>query len=429
MSTLAVFQEKRVDPQLFYLVFGESVLNDAVGLVLFQTASKFVQNDNGAGQVVLDVGELVLGFVLDAVGSPVLGVVFGCGAALLFQHLDMRSRPLIELSVYVLLMYVPFLVAQLLELSGIVTMLFTGMTAYAYVRPNVSASTADHAETLFRLTAHLAETSIFLELGLSVFGLRGSLRWKFIGWALLACLLGRAAHVYPITWWCNRHGVSSCRSATAAASPLAMSNVDGIIPPEGVLETPTAATRAEIGRPSSPREQQQYNMTESPENCSISWSTAHMVCFSGLRGAVAYACSRTFPDTFGNATEFVVATMVIVLVTVFVLGGSTSGMLCLLRIDMHVEESKYLESTAWYPEQSSLLGRVEEILRRNFVRRQPGETEMVSSVLGSGDHELRMRTTELQEQEHNFQNMDESSPPAARSPSSLFDYGKSRHNG
>lgn len=31
VSTLAVFQEKRVDPHLFYLVFGESVLNDAVG--------------------------------------------------------------------------------------------------------------------------------------------------------------------------------------------------------------------------------------------------------------------------------------------------------------------------------------------------------------------------------------------------------------
>ena len=30
VSTLAVFQAKRVDPQLFYLVFGESVLNDAV---------------------------------------------------------------------------------------------------------------------------------------------------------------------------------------------------------------------------------------------------------------------------------------------------------------------------------------------------------------------------------------------------------------
>lgn len=31
VSTLAVFQSKKVDPHLFYLVFGESVINDAVG--------------------------------------------------------------------------------------------------------------------------------------------------------------------------------------------------------------------------------------------------------------------------------------------------------------------------------------------------------------------------------------------------------------
>ena len=30
---------------MFYLVFGESVVNDAVGLVLFYTCSKIVMND------------------------------------------------------------------------------------------------------------------------------------------------------------------------------------------------------------------------------------------------------------------------------------------------------------------------------------------------------------------------------------------------
>mmetsp|Transcript_29166 Transcript_29166/g.86345 ORF Transcript_29166/g.86345 Transcript_29166/m.86345 type:complete len:242 (-) Transcript_29166:1835-2560(-) len=46
VSTLAVFQAKRVDPQLFYLVFGESVINDAVGLVLFNACQKFVGHEN-----------------------------------------------------------------------------------------------------------------------------------------------------------------------------------------------------------------------------------------------------------------------------------------------------------------------------------------------------------------------------------------------
>ena len=42
VSTLAVFSELKVDPSLFYLVFGESVINDAVGVVLFNTFAKFV---------------------------------------------------------------------------------------------------------------------------------------------------------------------------------------------------------------------------------------------------------------------------------------------------------------------------------------------------------------------------------------------------
>lgn len=62
----------------------------------------------------------------------------------------------------------------------------------------------------------------------------------------------------------------------------------------------------------------QRSMTpESRRDLKIRWKTAHMLWFSGLQGAVAYACVRSFPDTFDHQTEFVVVTMVIVLVTVF----------------------------------------------------------------------------------------------------------------
>ena len=42
VSTLTVFQAKRVNPQLFILLFGESILNDAVSIVLFNSLSKFI---------------------------------------------------------------------------------------------------------------------------------------------------------------------------------------------------------------------------------------------------------------------------------------------------------------------------------------------------------------------------------------------------
>jgi len=36
VATLAIFSALRVNPTLYYLVFGESVVNDAVAIVLFE---------------------------------------------------------------------------------------------------------------------------------------------------------------------------------------------------------------------------------------------------------------------------------------------------------------------------------------------------------------------------------------------------------
>ena len=119
VSTLAVFQAKRVDPQLFYLVFGESVLNDAVGLVLFNAFARFVVRDNGAGKVAIGLSEFVVGFLYDSVVSPILGLVLGVVAAFIFKWVDMRRTKLLELSLYVLILYVPFLVAEMLDRKSI----------------------------------------------------------------------------------------------------------------------------------------------------------------------------------------------------------------------------------------------------------------------------------------------------------------------
>jgi NhaP-type Na+/H+ or K+/H+ antiporter len=51
VSVLAVFDQLKVEPLMFYLVFGESVLNDAVALVLFNIFSKFVGADFTAGSM------------------------------------------------------------------------------------------------------------------------------------------------------------------------------------------------------------------------------------------------------------------------------------------------------------------------------------------------------------------------------------------
>ena len=39
----------------------------------------------------------------------------------------------------------------------------------------------------------------------------------------------------------------------------------------------------------------------------ISWNVAHVLWFAGLRGAIAYACVRDFPNVYGHNEEFVAA--------------------------------------------------------------------------------------------------------------------------
>jgi hypothetical protein len=74
----------------------------------------------------------------------------------------------------------------------------------------------------------------------------------------------------------------------------------------------------------------------------IPWKTAHMLWFSGLRGAVSYGLARMFPQT-ENQSIFIATTMFIVLTTTFVLGGATESALQFLNIDTGVDEVKYLK--------------------------------------------------------------------------------------
>jgi hypothetical protein len=64
----------------------------------------------------------------------------------------------------------------------------------------------------------------------------------------------------------------------------------------------------------------------------------------------------------------VVATMVLVLTTVFVMGGTTEFVLSLLRIEMNVDEEKYMET--WHKERRSAgrIIRFEDFVQRHVLR-------------------------------------------------------------
>lgn len=297
VSVLGVFQSKRVDPHLFYLVFGESALNDAVALVLFKTFSEFLRNDylvDGAGTVARRAAYFFVEVVLAAIFSPALGIIFGFGSALIFKYLDFRNHPNLELPLYmVMLLYVPFIVAEQLELSGIVTIFFSGISARRYVSLNVSDQTVQSAENLFKLASYLAETCIFLELGMSVFGLTNSFQWSFICWAFIATMLGRAIGIYPLAFLFNfslKVRMETLQRNIVDIPPglerelTINSQASSISSHSTVVSESTVSTNS--GFMTSKRKTPQKRKDKQ-----IPPSFMHMLWFAGLRGAVAYGTS------------------------------------------------------------------------------------------------------------------------------------------
>ncbi|CAB9496275.1 Sodium/hydrogen exchanger [Seminavis robusta] len=359
VSTMSILHAKKVDPRLFYVVFGESALNDAVALVLFKTFVDFLGQDitefSSRSELVF---RLYKDFAFQAICSPLLGSIFSIAAAVIFQRRDFQGNHSVELTLYLLISYIPYMVAEYLELSGIVTIFFCGLAARRYTTPHLSDQTNQNANVIFKTAAYLSETCIFLEMGLSVFSLSTTQwEWGFIQWAFLATLLGRAISIYPISIAWNL-ALSKRVFVPVVADdqpPPAVGNFDGEEDEDiswcDNLSRSSFGTHHNISiglgstgtapRPSSYYYKSTRTTPLSRKDLEISSNMMHVLWFAGIRGSVAYACVRDLPGD--NTDEFVAATTVIILVTTFVMGGLTPVVLAYLNVPMNVNEDEYLQ--------------------------------------------------------------------------------------
>jgi sodium/hydrogen exchanger 8 len=117
VATLAIFHALDIDPVLNMLVFGESILNDAVSIVLSTTALE-ASHDAMASSVVARLLDGVTRFMVVFFGSAVIGMAFALFAALLFKHIDLRKNPSLEFGMMLVFIYAPYGLAEGVHLSG-----------------------------------------------------------------------------------------------------------------------------------------------------------------------------------------------------------------------------------------------------------------------------------------------------------------------
>jgi sodium/hydrogen exchanger-like protein 6/7 len=230
-------------------------------------------------------------FLLSFSVSMALGVAFGLAMSLVLKHSSLAVYPSIESCLVALCAYTCYFFSNGLSMSGIVSLLFCGITLKHYAYHTMSVRTQRATKYLFGTLAKLSENFIFIYLGMSLFTSPPSgekvtsyVKPLFIAITTVAVVFTRYAAVFPLSELINffqRHA----RGQRSEELPHA------------------------------------YQM---------------MLFWAGLRGAVGVALAAGFKGNNGETLRTTV--LVVVVLTVVLFGGTTLRMLEILGIRTGVED-------------------------------------------------------------------------------------------
>lgn len=188
-------------PLVYSLVFGEGVVNDASSVVLFRAVQRVDSSAWDAGNYAGIVGSFVYLFV----ASTALGVLVGLTSAFLIKVLYLgRHSTDREIALMVLMAYLSYLVSELCELSGILTVFFCGVVMSHYTWHNITESSRVTTKHTFATMSFLAETFIFVYVGMDTLDTekwsKSSTREALaLFWMLLLLtVVSRALFVFPL---------------------------------------------------------------------------------------------------------------------------------------------------------------------------------------------------------------------------------------
>ncbi|KAL9235802.1 hypothetical protein vseg_010537 [Gypsophila vaccaria] len=207
VSTLQILNQEET-PFIYSLVFGESVVNDATSVVLFNVIRKFELSNSEATVAMEFVGQFLYLFI----ASTLLGVLVGLLCAYITKKLYFGQHSTDrEIAVMLLMAYLSYMLAELFDFSGILSVFFCGIVMSHYTWHNVTESSRISLKHGFATLSYIAETFIFLYVGMDALDVE---KWKFVTHSpgtsvgvssilLALVLVGRAASIFPLSTLAN----------------------------------------------------------------------------------------------------------------------------------------------------------------------------------------------------------------------------------
>ncbi|HXR51138.1 MAG TPA: Na+/H+ antiporter, partial [Steroidobacteraceae bacterium] len=278
ISARAILQRVHLPQRLSILLEGESLLNDATGLVLFRFA--IAAAVTGTFSTVDALGS----FALLALGGVVVGIA--CAAIWVFVARRLRDEYLI-IAASVLLCWAAYISAEHLHVSGVIATVVAGLICGWYQHTVFSAVIRLRGTSFWNVMIFLLEASVFLLIGSSlreVIGRVGGFGVVFdqmavpILWIVLAMTLARFAWIFAS---------------------------DGV----NVL-------LCKLG----------WRCTEA-----MGWRASTVLGWAGMRGVVTLAVALSVPANLPGRDFLLVAAFAVILITVLVQGTTLGFVIRWLR--------------------------------------------------------------------------------------------------
>jgi CPA1 family monovalent cation:H+ antiporter len=250
VAVVALFRALGAPKRLALLVEGESLFNDGTAIVVFNLV--LVTALTGAFHPV----QGAVDFLRVAAGGLAVGLVFGWLVAQLIARID---DYLIETTLTTVLAFGSYLIAERLHVSGVLAVVAAGLINGNMGPQGMSPTTRIVLFNFWEYVAFLANSFVFLLIGLQVSIPTLVANWQAVLWAIAAVLVARVVVAYGLGWIHNR-------------------------------------------------------VTEP-----IPWRWLHVLNWTGLRGAIALALALSLPAALGPQRDLVrVMTFGVVLFTLLV---------------------------------------------------------------------------------------------------------------
>uniref|UniRef100_A0A8C0E8C3 Sodium/hydrogen exchanger n=1 Tax=Balaenoptera musculus TaxID=9771 RepID=A0A8C0E8C3_BALMU len=202
VAVLAVFEEARVNEQLYMMIFGEALLNDGISVVLYNILIAFTKMHKFEDIEPVDILAGCARFVIVGCGGVFFGVIFGFISAFITRFTQNISA--IEPLIVFMFSYLSYLAAETLYLSGILAITACAVTMKKYVEENVSQTSYTTIKYFMKMLSSVSETLIFIFMGVSTIGKNHEWNWAFVCFTLAFCQIWRAISVFALFYISNQ---------------------------------------------------------------------------------------------------------------------------------------------------------------------------------------------------------------------------------